>query len=236
MDSLLRWRQRVSFPGRHVEGSLATERSAGRDLAVVESPAPTGAARELTEQYGEALREYCAKGGESALSWGYHLGYQAASDGFGLRDLAAMHEKALVAALAGLRGVEETAFLAHRASQFLAEALAPFEQKHRRCEDEHSTLRDLNEGLEQWLNAAQHKLEVVQELLVEQRRAERRKDEFICAMNHVTHGSLSVLQSGLGGELNPHGQRLLDTALRNSERVIRLVGDAPDLQARQPGA
>ena len=39
------------------------------------------------------------------------------------------------------------------------------------------------------------------------------------------HGSLSVLKSGLGGEMNAHGERLLDVALRNSERVIRLVGD-----------
>jgi hypothetical protein len=202
----------------------------------VKSPAPAAGAGELTEQYSEALREYCAKGGESALSWGFHLGYRAASDGVGLLDVVAMHEKALVAVLAGLRGIEETTFLAHRASQFLAEALAPFEQKHRRCEDEHATLRDLNEGLEQWLNAAQHKLEVVEELLLEQRRAERRKNEFVCAMNHVTHGSLSVLQSGLGGELNPHGQRLLDTALRNSERVIRLLGDGPEVEARESGA
>jgi signal transduction histidine kinase len=214
---------------------VANERCAGRDLAIVERPAPPAAARELTEQYCEALREYCAQGGHSALSWAFHLGYQAASDGLGLLDIAAMHEKALVAALAGLRGIEETTFLAHRASQFLAEALVPFEQKHRRCEDEHSTLRDLNEGLEQWLNAAQHKLEAVQELLLEQRRAERRKDEFVCAMNHVTHGSLSVLQSGIGGELNAHGQRLLDTALRNSERVSHLVGDVSDVP-RPPGA
>lgn len=181
------------------------------------------ALHELTEQYSAGLREYCAKGGE-ALSWAFQpslLGHRAASEGLGVLEMAAMHQKVLVEALIEMVAGDESTHIAHRASEFLAEALAPFEQRHRRYQEEHST---------------QHKLEAAQDQLLEQRRAEQRKNEFICAMTHEMHGSLSVLMSGLGGELNAHGRRLLDVALRNSERVMRLVGDSPDVQTIESGA
>lgn len=83
---------------------------------------------ELTEQYSAALREYCAKGGE-ALSWAFQpslLGHRAASEGLGVLEIAAIHQKALVEARLEMAGDEST-HIARRASEFLAEALAPFE-------------------------------------------------------------------------------------------------------------
>jgi signal transduction histidine kinase len=195
------------------------------------------ALHELTEQYSAGLREYCAKGGE-ALSWAFQpslLGHRAASEGLGALEMAAMHQKALLEALLEMRAVDETTRIAQRASEFLAEALAPFEQRHRRYQEERSTLSDLNQLLEERLNATQHELEAAQDQLLEQRKAEQRKNEFICVMSHMTHGSLSVLMSGLGGELNTHGQKLLDVALRNSERVMSLVSDSPAVQTIESG-
>ena len=188
---------------------------------------------ELTAQYSAGLLEYCAKGGGAALPWAFQpslLGNRAANAGLGVLEMAAIHQKALEEALLEMVAGDESTLIARRASEFLAEALAPFEQRHRRYQEERSTLCDLNQGLEQRLNATQHELETAQHQLLEQRRAEQRTNEFICVMSHEMHGSLSVLMSRLGGELNAHGQRLLDVALRNSERVMRVVGDSPDVQ------
>jgi signal transduction histidine kinase len=192
------------------------------------------ASQELTEQYSAALREYCANGGEAALSWAFHLGHRAASEDLGVLEMTAIHHKGLEEALEMLP-VGATTRFALRASEFLAEALAPFEQRHRRFQEGHSTLCDLNQGLEQWLNATQHKLEAAQEKLVEQERAEKRKNALICVISHEMHGSLGVLKSVLG-ELSAHGERLLDVILRNSEQVIRLVGDPPDVETIESGA
>ena len=182
------------------------------------------AQHELTEQYSAALREYCAKAGEGALNWAYQLGHRAASEGLGVLEMVAIHQKALVEALLEMEAGGESTRIAQRASEFLVEAVTPFEQRHRLH----------NQGLEECLNAAEHKLEAAQGQLLEQRRIEQLKTkfiyEFIYVMSHEMHGSLSGLKSGLGGELNAPGQRLLDVALRNSERVMRLVGDSPDVQ------
>ncbi len=191
---------------------------------------------ELGEEYSAAMREFCAMGGDAALSWAYQLGHQAVGADIGVLEMATIHQKALVKALIEMVDGDESTRIAHRASEFFAEALAPFEQRHRRYQEERSTLSGLNEGLEQWLHAAQHKLEAAQDQLLEQRRAEQRNNEFICAMSHETHGSLTVLKSGLGGELNAQSQGLLDMALRSSERVMRLVGESPDVHSTESGA
>jgi hypothetical protein len=183
------------------------------------------AQHELTEHYSAALREYCAKAGEGALNWAYKLGNRAASEGLGVLEMAAIHQKALVEALLAMVAGDESTHIAHRASEFLVEALIPFEQRHRLN----------NRGLEECLNATERKVEAAQEQLLEQRRIERRRNEVIHAMSHEMHASLSGLKSGLGGELNAHGQRLLDVTLRNSERVMRLMGDSPDVRTIESG-
>lgn len=197
----------------------------------------------LHEQYSTALREYCEKGEEATLAWAfqpYLLGHRAAREGFGALEMAAMHQKALVDTLlemlsAEMLSADDTTRIANRASEFVAEAFSPFE---RGCPPEHeepSTLGDGQHEREE-LKATQEKLQAALDQLRERKKAEQRKNEFICVMSHMTHGSLSVLMSGLGGELNAHGQRLLEVALRNSERVLSLVGDSPDMQTIESGA
>lgn len=183
------------------------------------------AQHELTEQYSAALREYCAKAGEGALNWAYQLGHRAASEGLGVLAMVAIHQKALVEALVEMVAGDESSHVALRASEFLVEALTPFEQRHRLY----------NQGLEDCLSAAERKVEAAQGQLLELRRAEQRKNEVIHVMSHEMHSSLSGLKSGLGGELTAHGQRLLDVTLRNSERVMRLVGDSPDARTMESG-
>ena len=235
MDSLLRWREPVAPPATEPEQAQGDGRSPNRGDAGPGRAAASVAPLDVTGAYSASLGEYCATGGESALSRAFHLGHQAAGDGLGVLALAVMHQQALAVVLSETRTVDETARIAQRAGDFLAEALTAFDEKHRRCEEEHSTLYELNQGLEQWLNATQHQLDAAQALLLERSNGEQRKDEFIRAINRVTCGSLSVLQSGLGGELNSHGHRLLDTAVRNCERVMRLLGDSLAEPKRESG-
>jgi uncharacterized protein (DUF2164 family) len=184
------------------------------------------APHELTEQYSAALREYCAKAGEGALNWAYQLGQQVASEGRGVLEMVAIHQKALVAALLGMEDGDESTHIAHRASEFLVEALTPFEQRHRLY----------NQGLEECLSAAERKAEAAQGQLVEQRRAEEARNESISVMSREMHGWLCLLKSGLHEALNPRDQKLLDATLRNSERLMRLVGDSPDVRTIGSGA
>lgn len=192
----------------------------------------------LHEQYSAALREYCAKGAEVPLSWAFQpslLGRRAVREGLGVLDMAAMHQKALVETLLEMLAVDDITRITHRASEFVAEALAPFEQRQRPYQEEHCTLCEGKQEREQ-LKATQHKLEGAMDLLLEQMRAEQHKNERICSMSHELHGSLGVLMSELGRELNAHRQRLLDVALRNSERILRLVNDSMDAQTIESDA
>jgi signal transduction histidine kinase len=187
----------------------------------------------LHAQYSAALREYCSKGGAAALSWAFQpslLGHRAARECFSALEVAAMHQKALVETLLEMLSVDDLTRVAHRASEFVAEALAPFEGEQPALGE-----REREREREQ-LEATRHRLDAVRRQLLEQRRAEQRKNEIICVMSHEIHGSLSVLMSELGGESTSHRQKLLDVALRNSERMIRLVEESPAAQVMELGS
>ena len=147
-----------------------------------------------------------------------------------------MHQNALVEALLEMAAGDEITLIAHRASEFLAVALAPFEERHRRCQEEHSTLCEVNKCWNSGSMPPSATLRPPRTSSSSRGGPSLRKNESICVMTHEMHGSLSVLMSGLGGKLNAHGQRLLDVALRNSERVMLLVGDPPDVQTIESGA
>jgi signal transduction histidine kinase len=200
------------------------------------------ALEELTGQYPNALREYCHGGGEAALLRAYQLGRQAVSAGVGVLEVAALHEEALVAALMEMPNLEENARIARRASEFFAECLAPFELTRRGFQEAHAAMCVLNQGLERRLSDALRDFESAQDELLEQKRVEQLKNDFISVISHEVrtpltsiHGALNLLKSGLGGELNPQGQRLLDAAYRNSQRLVRLVNDLLDLQRIESG-
>lgn len=201
------------------------------------------ALRELTEEYSAALRDYCAGGGEAELHRGYQLGRRAVGDGMGVLEMAALHQEALVAALLEMLAGGEGTRIARRASEFLAESLAPFELNRRGFEEANAVLADLNKGLARRLSTALQDFETAQGELLEQKRSERVKDEFISVVSHELrtpltsiHGALNLLKSGLGGRLNAQGQRLLDVAYRNSQRLVRLVSDVLDLQKIRAGS
>jgi signal transduction histidine kinase len=200
------------------------------------------ALRELTEQYSAALREYCAEGGEAALFQAYQLGRRAAGNGVGVLEIAALHQEALVAALLEMLAIDESTRIAQRASEFFAECLAPFELTRRSYQEGHATLRDLNQELEQRLNAALHNSDAARDQLLEHRMTDQLKNDLMTVMSHEIptpvmsiHDSLRQLKSGVGGDLNAQGHRLLDVACRNSQQLMRLVDDLLDVRRIELG-
>lgn len=78
--------------------------------------------------------------------------------------------------------------------------------------------------------------------VTEARAVERMKDEFIAIVSHELRtpltsirGSLGLLGGGALGELSGRAQRLIDIALTNTDRLVRLVGDILDLERMQSG-
>ncbi|MCF2970487.1 PAS domain S-box protein [Synechococcus sp. Nb3U1] len=70
-----------------------------------------------------------------------------------------------------------------------------------------------------------------------QKELDRLKDEFISVVSHelrtpltAIHGSLTTLNTGIFGSLQPMGQELLHIAEQNITRLIRLVNDILDLE------
>lgn len=197
---------------------------------------------QLTDQYLRALKTYCSEGGEAALLRAYQLGRAALADGLGVLEMAALHQDALVSTLIETLAAQDGARIAERASEFLAESLAPFELTRRGFQELTTTLSDLNRGLQHRLDAALQDIESARDQLLRQQRLEELKNEFICLVSHevrtpVTsiHGAISLLQAGLGGELNEQGRQLVAVAHRNSQRLLRFVTDILDLQKIEAG-
>ena len=74
------------------------------------------------------------------------------------------------------------------------------------------------------------------------RAVERMKDEFVSVVSHEirtpltsVRGSLGLLASGRFGDLPPQGARLVELALSNTERLVRLVNDILDLERSEAG-
>lgn len=108
----------------------------------------TDARQEWRTGYGVALQDFLAGRGEAATLRAYQLGRQAMAVGFGLMELAAAHGEALASRLQGATSPEEGTRLAKETTDFLAEALAPFEMAQRGFIEANGTLLRLNEDLE----------------------------------------------------------------------------------------
>lgn len=68
--------------------------------------------------------------------------------------------------------------------------------------------------------------------LRERLRTEQQKDEFVTMVHHevrapltAVRGAIGLLNGGVAGELSDSARELVDIAMRNSERMERLVGD-----------
>jgi PAS domain S-box-containing protein len=78
--------------------------------------------------------------------------------------------------------------------------------------------------------------------ITEQRALERIKDEFLSVVSHELRtpltsirGALGLIASGMLGEVPEKGRRMLDIAVTNSERLVRLINDILDIERMESG-
>jgi PAS domain S-box-containing protein len=78
--------------------------------------------------------------------------------------------------------------------------------------------------------------------VTERRAVERMKDEFVSVVSHELRtpltsirGALGLLAGGVLGALPERGQRMLDIAVDNTDRLLRLINDILDLERIQSG-
>ena len=101
----------------------------------------------LEETYAAALESYLDGGSEQALSEAYQYGRRAINSGLSLLDVTTLHHEVLGIIAARWRPEEQTARL-QRASDFLTEALSPYEMALRGWHDAAARLRQANDELE----------------------------------------------------------------------------------------
>lgn len=104
--------------------------------------------RQRAGDYETTLQEYLSAPEEHALLRGYELGRNALGDGVGLLDVVTMHSRAVTAAVNRASGDAERRRLMEAQTEFLIEALSPFEMARRAFCDANTVLRRLNEVLE----------------------------------------------------------------------------------------
>lgn len=199
--------------------------------------------RTLADAYKGALREYLERGGEAPLYRAYQIGRDALGSGLGVLEVAAAHQEALVVDLLEMLTPEESARTTRRASEFFAEALAPFEANRRGFQESTGVLRELNLELERRVRAAVDAYQAASSQLDEHRRMEELKDEFVSLVSHELrtpltsiHGALGLISAKFRSELPAEAVRLVEVARRNSERLKRLINDILDLRKAEAGA
>ncbi|MEA2144131.1 MAG: hypothetical protein QOI64_2561 [Solirubrobacteraceae bacterium] len=76
----------------------------------------------------------------------------------------------------------------------------------------------------------------------ERREVERAKDEFTSVVSHELRtpltsirGSLGLLESGVLGPLPEKGQRMVEIAVQNTDRLVRLINDILDIERIDSG-
>jgi PAS domain S-box-containing protein len=79
--------------------------------------------------------------------------------------------------------------------------------------------------------------------VTERRAVERMKEEFVSIVSHELRtpltsirGSLGLIASGMLGDVPARGQRMLDIAITNSDRLVRLINDILDIEKLDSGA
>jgi PAS domain S-box-containing protein len=76
----------------------------------------------------------------------------------------------------------------------------------------------------------------------ERRAVERMKDEFVSTVSHELRtpltsirGALGLLAGGLVGEISEKGNRMLEIAVTNTDRLVRLINDILDIERMESG-
>ncbi len=109
----------------------------------------TEARASLRADYRTALRDYLGGAGEAALQRAYELGRQAIGEEVGVLEMAALHHETVIAILQRTPAPADHARVISEAGAFFAESLSPFEMASRTFKEAASTLRRLNETLEE---------------------------------------------------------------------------------------
>ncbi|HLM69164.1 MAG TPA: ATP-binding protein, partial [Longimicrobium sp.] len=78
--------------------------------------------------------------------------------------------------------------------------------------------------------------------VTERREVERMKDEFVSVVSHELRtpltsirGSLGLLAAGKLGEVPEKGRRMLEIAVQNTDRLVRLINDILDIERIESG-
>jgi len=103
----------------------------------------------LLGKYQIALRAYVAREDEEALQHAYELGRKALNQGFGVVDVARLHQEALVKLVSGPAPIAATPRWAKAVQTFLMETLSAFEVAHRGFRDACDRLQRLNDTLKE---------------------------------------------------------------------------------------
>ncbi len=104
---------------------------------------------QFAAKYASSLRDYLHRRGERELRTAYELGRQALSENVGLLEIALLHHYVLAEMSADLCGQIEARETLTMSGQFLVEVLSAYEMRQRAYRDAASTLRQMNELLEQ---------------------------------------------------------------------------------------
>jgi PAS domain S-box-containing protein len=76
----------------------------------------------------------------------------------------------------------------------------------------------------------------------ERQAVERTKNEFVSVVSHELrtpltsiHGALSLLRAGMLGELSERGSQVVENAVHNTDRLVRLISDILDIERLDAG-
>jgi len=178
-------------------------------VAQIKTPEPAP-----RHQYAEALREYVGAGGEDSLLVGYSIGRETIAEG--LTSLVALHGEALKQVLTLDLAPQQLSAIIDRSTQFLEEALAPFEM----------TVRGFQEANDRLVRAN-----------VELQRADEMEKRFLANMSHELRTPLNAIlgfaelliderEGGFGSERR---RTFLETIHRSGKHLLGLINDILDL-------
>ena len=108
---------------------------------------PTGL--QFREEYRRALQSYISQADEAGLGSAYELGRKALASGLSLMEIASTHADVLKEILPNERDPQSCARVLQASTNFLTEALSPYEMAHRGFQEAVSALRGMNERLEE---------------------------------------------------------------------------------------